>query len=376
MNKQKKNSPWLWSMFVGVLSILLIINLVVPDRKVSLVENRPLAGWPAFNGEKIADGRYYTELEDHAADQFVGRDLLFHINYLVRKLAGQREIDGVYLGHGALLQEPAAQKENMTQAINTFAAASGIPCATLIAPDAALVQADKLPAFAPKSKENAVLDSFYATLQTGNVDLRPVFNEHKDEYLYYKTDHHWTSRGAALGAQSLLAAFGKEMNLDDFGFLPVSDSFKGTLASRTGSVLLKDEIDICPAKNEPEYVVTWNDGTKTSSIYNRKALETKDQYQVFLGANQGLVQINTLSESTDNLLVFKDSYANSMIQFLLPYYRNIYIVDPRYYYEDISYLVHTENITQIAFVFSYNTFVTDGSLASCLASFVSEQPVS
>ena len=361
---------YLYTLLMTVLCLFMVLNLIVPDQLRSEVENRPLASFPAITLESLSSGKFARQFNDYVSDQFLGRNSLFHIDYLFRKLCGQREIDDVFLGKNALLQNPAQPKDgfpnSQVEAINAFASQTGLPATVLVAPSATSIQPGKLPMDAPVNEENSALDAVYNSLTTNKADVRQSLASHQNEYIYYRTDHHWTSLGAKYGAQALLESFGVTMNPDDFDSLKVSDTFEGTLANKTGAVGLQDDISICPDKYQTEYVVTWNDGSKTASIYNQDALKHKDQYQVFLGANQGLIHIETLSNSNENLLLFKDSYANSMIQFLLPYYRNIYIVDPRYFYEDIGYVMAAGNITQLAFVFSYNNFMTDPSLRDVL----------
>ena len=134
---------------------------------------------------------------------------------------------------------------------------------------------------------------------------------------------------------------------------------------------MKDTIDIYVAKNNPDYLVTYNnDGNPVPTIYDDEALHRKDQYEVFFGGNDSLVQINLNTDSTRHLLIFKDSYANSMIQFLLPYYRSITIVDPRYYYDDITRLIESDMITDVLFLYNYNSFQTDTSLLDVLNSAI------
>lgn len=367
---------YLYTLLMIVLCTLMVLNFVVPDQLRSEVENRPLANFPAVTLESLSSGKFAKQFNDYMSDQFLGRNSLFHVDYLFRKLCGQREIDDVFLGKNALLQNPSKPKDgfpsSQVDAINAFADLTGLPTAVLVAPSAASIQPDKLPLDAPVNEENSALDTVYNSLATSKADVRQVLTSHQNEYIYYRTDHHWTSLGAKYGAQTLLESFGVTMNPDDFDSLKVSDTFEGTLANKTGAVGLQDDISICPDKYQTEYVVTWNDGSKTASIYNQDALNHKDQYQVFLGANQGLIHIETLSNSNENLLLFKDSYANSMIQFLLPYYRNIYIVDPRYFYDDIGFVMAAGNITQLAFVFSYNNFMTDPSLRDVLETQIAQ----
>lgn len=66
------------------------------------------------------------------------------------------------------------------------------------------------------------------------------------------------------------------------------------------------------------------------------------------------------------MLLIKDSYANELVQFLLPYYRTITIIDPRYYFDDINRQMKTDLITDVLFVYNTNTFVQDTSLADCI----------
>ena len=106
--------------------------------------------------------------------------------------------------------------------------------------------------------------------------------------------------------------------------------------------------------------------TTSRSIYSREALDTRDQYTVFMGGNAGRITIEMDNDSSRHLLLIKDSYANAMIQFLIPYYRTIDIIDPRYYFEDVSRLVNSQMITDILFLYNSNTLMQDTSIADCL----------
>lgn len=61
------------------------------------------------------------------------------------------------------------------------------------------------------------------------------------------------------------------------------------------------------------------------------------------------------------MLVVKDSYANSLIPFLMDHYSEIYVVDPRYYEDDLSKLVRTNNINDLLILYNVNTFYNDAS---------------
>ena len=104
-----------------------------------------------------------------------------------------------------------------------------------------------------------------------------------------------------------------------------------------------------------------------TSPYVSEKLEEKDQYQVFFGGNHPLVEIHTANQTGRNLLVFKDSYANCFVPFLTPYYDNIYMIDARYYYDNVETLIKGNAVTDVLFLYSQNTFAVDRTLKDVLA---------
>lgn len=110
----------------------------------------------------------------------------------------------------------------------------------------------------------------------------------------------------------------------------ISNTFEGTLASKSGCHEVTDTITVYePQEDDTQFYVTYDDTQeKSRSLFVEKCLEDKDQYTVFFGGNHPRVTIRTTSESGRRLLIFKDSYANSFIQFLTPYYEKIILVDP------------------------------------------------
>ncbi|MEG1742531.1 MAG: hypothetical protein RR237_06585, partial [Acetivibrio sp.] len=74
------------------------------------------------------------------------------------------------------------------------------------------------------------------------------------------------------------------------------------------------------------------------------------------------------SPSSERILVIKDSYANCFIPFLTPYYREVMVVDPRYYYGDIHKLMEENHFNRVLFLYNANTFFGDNNLSGVLAS--------
>ena len=109
-----------------------------------------------------------------------------------------------------------------------------------------------------------------------------------------------------------------------------------------------------------------DEGRKTTSLYDSSKLETRDQYGVFLGGNSSVIDIKTVSPEKKRLLVIKDSFANCFIPFLAPYYREIVVVDPRYYSGTIGDIMDAYRITDALVLYSGNTFFTDNHLSGVL----------
>ena len=129
-----------------------------------------------------------------------------------------------------------------------------------------------------------------------------------------------------------------------------------------------DSIDIYVYEMDAfQYVVEYVDEQrKSATVFNSAALKQKNKYEVFLGGNHPQINIKTTNLNKKSLLIFKDSYANALIPFLLPYYQNITIVDPRYYSDDIEKLISDAQITDVLFLYNMNTFAADNSLAGVL----------
>lgn len=364
------------TLLVGCVVLFIVLGLVIPDKEFSESENRSLAQRPKFSLSAIADGSILADFGDYVADQFPVRDLWMSLNLTMNKFLGQKEASGVYLcADDYLMQVPSApnqeQLDRNLNAINTFAEAHpDLNMVMCVVPNAVTIHADKLPANAPVRDQEADLDYIESQL-TGTVfvDVTDTLSRHSDEYLYYKTDHHWTSLAAAYAFGNIAPELKIDApTLDSYTVYTVSTTFEGTLSSKSGSHSAKDTVDIYVPDSWIDYYVSYPDGENISSLYNRAALDQKDHYTVFFGGNYSRVDITTTADTGRCLLLFKDSYANCMVQFLYPYFDHITMVDPRYYYDNIELVIKSEAITDVLFLYNADTFLSDTSLADVLVS--------
>ena len=365
--------------FILTLFLFLIINVIVPDREKSVQENRMLATKPKFRLSSLISGDYDEKFEAYMDDQFVGRDMWRKLKVMVDRIGGSRLENGVYIGtNGQLLEQIEVADENHLaaniKAIKSFSESqSKIPVRMMLVPDAANVSNHSLPALAKPEDQTQMFSMVRKDLGDSVewIDVSTELNKHKTEKIYYKTDHHWTTLGAFYAFQAAAPSLGIEGDLSGkYVSYAVSDSFNGMLASKSGVNLgEKEQIDIyVPTEEDTDLIVDYVDeGKRSTSLYDSSKLKEKDQYTVFLGGNSSLLDIRTVSTSTKRLLLVKDSFANSFIPFLTPYYREIVVVDPRYYSGTINDLMDSYRISEVLFLYSGNTFFKDNNISGVFA---------
>ena len=365
--------------FILTLFLFLIINVIVPDREKSVQENRMLATKPKFRLSSLISGDYDEKFEAYMDDQFVGRDMWRKLKVMVDRIGGSRLENGVYIGtNGQLLEQIEVADENHLaaniKAIKSFSERqSKIPVRMMLVPDAANVLNHSLPALAKPEDQTQMFSMVRKDLGDSVewIDVSTELNKHKTEKIYYKTDHHWTTLGAFYAFQAAAPSLGIEGDLSGkYVSYAVSDSFNGMLASKSGVNLgEKEQIDIyVPTEEDTDLIVDYVDeGKRSTSLYDSSKLKEKDQYTVFLGGNSSLLDIRTVSTSTKRLLLVKDSFANSFIPFLTPYYREIVVVDPRYYSGTINDLMDSYRISEVLFLYSGNTFFKDNNISGVFA---------
>lgn len=365
-------------LFILILFVFMVINIAVPDREMSEKENRMLAERPSLTMGTVMNGDFMEQWENYQSDQFAGRDFWRGVKVFLDRLGGARMENGVYIGKGGQLLEEIevpddGQSEANLSAIADFAEKyPDIQTSVMLVPDAACILSDSLPAFAGVEDQRQLLG--VAEQRLGDsvnwIDAVSVLNNHVSDKLYYKTDHHWTTLAAFYVFRESAASLGIDGEVgDNFASYTISNDFNGVLAAKSGVGLSeKETIDIyAPTQGDDDVVVSYVDeGRKTTSLYDSSKLETRDQYGVFLGGNSSVIDIKTVSPEKKRLLVIKDSFANCFIPFLAPYYREIVVVDPRYYSGTIGDIMDVYRITDALVLYSGNTFFTDNHLSGVL----------
>ncbi len=375
--RQLQRNKFVALVFLLMLGLICVVNLATGDRKFSEKENRALEQQPKLTVSGIESGRWMEQYESYVSDQFAGRDFWVSLKSHLDLLAGKRKANGVFKGKDNYLLEDIAKPDeeqldaNLTAMKKFQKQYKDIPMYMMLVPDAANIQSDKLPKHAVTEDQNQQFSEIQSTLGTSFqwVNVTDALNKHKSEDIYYHTDHHWTTLGAYYAYQELASSM-KLKTKEEQTWKPyaVTTEFNGTLSSTSGYETSYEEPIYIYAPEDlekaPQVVVNnVNEKKKTGTLYDTSKLKGKDKYALFLGGNYPMLDIKTTADSTDRLLIFKDSYANSLIPFLTPYYREIIVIDPRYYYDNIKDVMEQNKITSVLFLYNGNTFVKDNSIS-------------
>ncbi len=357
--------------FLGLLFILCVMNLIPGNRG---------AGKPKLTLEGVLNGGYMEDYGSYLTDRFLGKGMFSGLDFSVKTLFGNRESEGIYRGRGRVLLEKTAAPDNKALEENTAkikelaAAYYNIPVYVMLVPGAANIQAEKLPPYTAGRDQEKQFNQIREMLGTGVnwVEVSKALRKHDSEQLYYRTDKCWTSLGAFYGYEALAAAMELDASKDrELTPYVVNNDYIGSLAKKSGyGKGYEDSVTIyAPKKTKDDVrVLMTNMDTKkkTATLYDSTKLEKEDKYSLFLGGDAGMTDIKTTADTTDRLLIFKDSYANCLIPFLTPYYREILAVDPSLYDGNIQEIMRKAKFTSILFLYGGNSFVTDTNISKVL----------
>ena len=379
MNKKRQIYFRIIAVMAALIVAVLDLSFVIGrDRAYSPTENRNLQTLPAFDLSGALSGRWESRFESYVADQFPLRDRWIGVKSTVDRLMGRVEAGNVYLGgDGYLIRDftepdPSNYAETV-RAMQAFAARhADLSQYALIAPSALTVMADKLPAFAPVGDESGYLDSLARDLSGTSIaviDVRePLKALSRTAQAYYRTDHHWTTDGAYTAYLELARTASLSGAAAQYDRAMLTDSFSGTLTASSGFRMNEtDPIYAYIPREEVGYVVEYvAEGTQSPSVYVADNLALRDKYTVFFGGNHAQIRIQTNAETDRRALIIKDSYANCLIPFLIPDYRELVVVDPRYFTGDLDMLIEVERVTDVIYIYNAGTMSTDTALKADL----------
>lgn len=381
----KRYCIFITALFCAFIGVFLVANAVSPDRTFSEVENRNLEQLPAvdfgtpeklFRDGNFFNGQFMRDFETYTTDQFIGRDAWVDLKARTERALGKKENNNVYFADNDTLitrfDQPAADRvtENLNY-VNKFVENVDIPVVFSLIPTQACIWADRLPEGAPNASQTDLMTQAQGAVTGATwADVYTPLMEHKDEDIFYRTDHHWTSLGAYYGYTGLASALGcTPVPLTDYTPTVRSTEFYGTVFSSSGVRWVKPDTITTYVPDDGITVVSHtydNSGNPVEeqrALYVESFLSVKDKYSMFLGGNQSLgVVTNTNNPDGPKLLIIRDSYADSLVPFLTAHYSEIHLIDPRYYHLSVKDYVAQNGIDQALVLYSVPNFVTDGNM--------------
>ena len=360
----------------GVIFMVLLLGLAGKEalshqRTYSPVEKRELQTRPEISITKVLDGRFQRKYESYLRDQFPGRDHWVSFQTDMELFMGKNEIHNVYIGKNHYLLEHYTEKEfdpqqisKNLQALEKFVgkAKQNADVHVMMVPTKSWVLREKLPAFAPHYKEQKFYDALQQKLEKEDVliSVEPVLDAHKEEEIYYRTDHHWTTLGAWYAYEQYTKAVGGDLQRAQGKkkFRCISKDFYGTTYAKIKYARQADKIEVYEPADKLRVVYNMGE-KKTKTLYDFSFLKTADQYSVFTGGNQAVLEITGGIKNGKTLLLIKDSFANSILPFLAEDYEKLVVVDLRQLNVSGDRLLEMFSPTDILILYNSAQFAQD-----------------
>ena len=350
----KKTNVTITALFLVFLFGFGIAFWVIPDTDFSPEENRALQTLPSVDADSWLEGKVSSRLITYYSDQFPLRNKFVGLHALGELGLGRGESNGVLVGRNGQLavRRFDAYLNRFERLENTDYYSSAhadrglaslvslhetlrtqdIPLCVVLAPRTIDVTGSDF------SYPSAISDGLDATIQnamqTGgvnSVELMATFRtlHEAGEYVYYRTDHHWTTRGAYVAYAAVMESWGMGDDVLPESYVTVREipDFYGTTHSRAGLFFIpSDTMEIWEAPDDSRYTVLEVNGENTKTVIesgfiSEKYLSEKDKYGAFLDGTHRMLFIvdkeaAARGEDRPLLLLARDSFANSMVPFL------------------------------------------------------------
>ena len=359
--------------FVG----MFLLDCVTPDRTVSELENTTLTQRPAVTAQILSPAglnRFFNDYTQYTKDQIPGRDAWISLQSFVETALLQKtQSGGVLLGdHGQMFDRTYGLVSSEERTLPRNIAAVGSLAGrypgrvyVMVAPAASAIYPERVPAHAPLLEEEGYIRQIQAAVEEAGgvyITLQDALAAHKDEYIYYRTDHHWTTLGAWYAYSQLCDLLGlTPFDLSSHQAVEV-ENFYGTFYSRARTWNAQPDTLTYYDLDNPLTIYTVTgpgmpEAGQTTGLYDLDKLQVYDKYAAFLHGNNGLSRVE--GDGQGRILVIKDSYANSFVPFLTANYAEIDVVDLRNYNYGLDALIADNDYDQILVLYSFDSFKSD-----------------
>ena len=371
-------NKFLCIIFVLLLGASFVVWALPADKASFEKENREPATLPELNAKTLKNGTFMTDFESYVNDSVGFRSCFTSFSTMLEGNFGIQPPDGkvIYTNKDIgtatvkkacllLLEDKvmeafsADEKQEKVYAdtVNIYEenTADDINVYSMIIPTQLQFQ---IPLYKNiQSDQKETIDYIYS-MENENVRKVDAYSElekHSDEYIYFRTDHHWTM----LGAYYAYTAFAKEagfepVSLDNFEKTKVEEGFLGYLYNQVEDKNLqkyKDHVEWFNIDDfyDLSYEFLSFDKNGNATPYNATMLDrTATNYSFFFISDHPYAKIhNNTVTNGKTILVIKDSYANAFTPWLVNDYENVIMIDPRSFKGNISDVITNDNVTDI-----------------------------
>ena len=213
--------------FAVFLYALSVVDLFSPQYETSELENRDLAKFPAFSLKSLINNEYTPKIEDFTEDHFIVRNSWISLKSISESVLGKGENNGIVYGDDGylftkVLAADTTQRDKNVNAIGAFVANNPeFDIDVMLVPTAPSVMTDKVKPASPVNDATVVIGQLKNLVGNENLlDVTDTLKTHNDEYIYYRTDHHWTSLGAYYAYTDFMTSNGSSpRSADEFTFV-------------------------------------------------------------------------------------------------------------------------------------------------------------
>lgn len=366
------------AVFALILFGLSARGMIAEEKTYSTIEKRELQTMPKIRVKAIKKGTFQKKYETYLSDQFPGRDTWVQVQTDASRLMGKTISNGVYFGKDDYLLEQYTDSDYETKRVkkNVKALANLVNeiaddynVHVMLVPTKTCVLQQKLPFSAPTYDEQKMYDSVAEAMgdlaDSVMIPVAQMLEAHREEEIYYRNDHHWTTLGAWYGYQAFLSACGEDESKADakHEFVKVSTDFLGTSYAKVHQASRRDTIEAY--EPDTKFDIVYNLGeTDLTTLYDPSFLGTDDEYSYFTGGNQAIIQISGGEKNGKTLLVMKDSFANCMVPFLAEDYENVVVVDLRQLNVGCQAILESFRPTDVLILYNTAQFAQDTELAA------------
>lgn len=358
-------------LFIGLFFVFILLIsisfLIIPPKTVSTEENRLLAQFPEVSVENIKNGSFMKQFDEYTSDQIAGRNMFVKLSTYVKLAMGQNDINGVikqgdtlYAKRDTLNSTELEQVEKNIKYVSQFLRNNSNAYFGLI-PTAIDIYDINYP---NKLNQKEFIDNVYSTIKNNTIDMYTSLYQHRDEPIYYKTDHHWTTRGAYYGFESIAKLLNMEVpKKNKYEINVLSEKFEGTTQSKLNIFVGYDQIQAWNLDKYNNYTRIVNDMESYDSLYDLEKLSSSEPYAVFLGGNNGKVDLINPNGNGKKILFIKDSYSHCLAPFFLDDYSQVTLIDPRHSgMMGIQSYINQENFDYIIVLYNVENFIASRQL--------------